>query len=204
MPRHLRLLQPGRFLRHRREEVGRLLRQLSRLSPSRISPRSRGLFCAYDVIILRSQVSAIRFRVRVFSTRCRFGPESVPEPDNPCPMPDCRDLGPEDECTSVNYRVSLCCPFFEFCIFCSTQPLSLPASDLFPLSTCQLASLPARYPLRPTGRRMCWSTDSDPSATPSRLTSRSGQVLPWPSWRLTRRVFPSCRKVSWCPTWRSA
>ncbi len=38
--------------------------------------------------ILRSRVSAIRSRVRVFSIRYRFGPAPVPEPEDPYLIPD--------------------------------------------------------------------------------------------------------------------
>jgi hypothetical protein len=38
--------------------------------------------------ILRSQISAIRSRVRVFSIRYRFGPVPVPEPEDPYLLPD--------------------------------------------------------------------------------------------------------------------
>jgi hypothetical protein len=40
-------------------------------------------------------------RVRLFSISYRFGSVPVPEPEDPRLIPDCRDLGTEDETTAL-------------------------------------------------------------------------------------------------------
>jgi hypothetical protein len=89
-------------------------------------------------LILRSRVSAIRSRVRVFSTRYRFRPAPVPEPEDPYLTPDCRDLRPENVCPSTLSGLPMLPPLSSVSLW-STKPLSLRASNgspLVPLPTC--------------------------------------------------------------------
>jgi hypothetical protein len=74
---------------------------------------------------------------------CTSYPAPVPEPDNPYPTPDCRDLRPENVWPQLIIRSPSAAPF-EFCLGCD-QP-SLRASSVCPVSPCPRASMPPPEP----------------------------------------------------------
>ena len=140
--------------------------------------------------ILRSRVSVVRSLVRVFSIRFRFGPAPLPEPDDPCLIPD--QPRPETQrcmsqstirfpCAAPLSRDSLLPPSpspgpsssppIHLCTFAQELRSDLHlCTKCSPLSPCHLAHLPPRV----SARRATRQSPSRPS--PVRPRSVGNQV----------------------------